>query len=428
MNGQRTGATTSMGAVAVAWFLTAVFYFYQYSMRSAPAVMVPELSAAFGLSAVGVASLVGLFYYAYAPFSLVAGVALDQIGPKRVVPLGAASVAIGAILFSTGDPTLGSIGRFMQGAGGVFALIGAVYLVTTFMPASRAATLIGATQMFGMAGGSAGQFLVGPLIGSGFAWDRFWLGMGAVGIPLAALLFILIPRRKGVPKAKAVGLRPAMSAMGSVFINPQSILCGLISGLLFIPTTIFDMVWGVRFLQEAHGLPYEFAVLRSAAVPFGWIIGCPLLGWLTDRIGRRKPVIIGAAAVLLITLALILYGPRDIFPAYSLALVAGIASGAAMIPYTVIKEANLPEHSGTATGVINFLNFSLTALLGPLFASRLVEASGGGDRELAHYQATFQPLLYGVVLAIVLTLLLRETGSRGRPAEASPNAAGLPAQ
>jgi len=99
-----------------------------------------------------------------------------------------------------------------------------------------------------------------------------------------------------------------------------------------------------------------------------------------------------------------------------------------MIPYTVIKEANLPEHSGTATGVINFLNFSLTALLGPLFASRLVEASGGGDRELAHYQATFQPLLYGVVLAIVLTLLLRETGSRGRPAEASPNAAGLPAQ
>ena len=66
------------------------------------------------------------------------------------------------MLFSTADPTLGSIGRFMQGAGGVFALIGAVYLVTTYMPASRAATLIGVTQMFGMAGGSAGQFVVGP--------------------------------------------------------------------------------------------------------------------------------------------------------------------------------------------------------------------------------------------------------------------------
>jgi MFS family permease len=428
--GQRSVAATSLGVVAVAWLLTAVFYFYQYSMRSAPAVMVPELSAAFGLSAVGVGSLVGLFYYAYAPFSLVAGVALDQIGPKKVVPLGAASVAIGALMFSTADPTIGSIGRFMQGAGGVFALIGAVYLVTTFMPVSKAATLIGATQMFGMAGGSAGQFVVGPLIASGLPWDRFWFAMGIIGIPIAVLLFFLIPKQAPKPKDAAnVGLGPALKAMGTVFINPQSILCGLIAGLIFIPTTIFDMVWGVRFLQEGHGVAYEVAVLRSAAVPFGWIIGCPLLGWLTDRIGRRKPVIIGAAILLLLTLALMLYGPRDVFPPYSLALVAGIASGAAMIPYTVIKEANRPEHSGTATGVINFLNFSLTALLGPIFAGWLTEASAGGDRELAHYQATFQPLLYGVALAILLTLLLRETGPKARQTiGATPLGAGLPAE
>ena len=169
--------------------------------------MVPELSTAFGLSAVGVASLVGLFYYGYAPFSLVAGVAMDQLGPRKVVPLGAASVAIGAILFSTGDPTLGSIGRFIQGAGGVFALIGAIYLVTTFMPASRAALLVGLTQMFGMAGGSAGQFVVGPLISSGVRWDQFWLVMGIIGIPIAALLFLLIPKRDA-----PVGLRRSAPA------------------------------------------------------------------------------------------------------------------------------------------------------------------------------------------------------------------------
>jgi hypothetical protein len=29
---------------------------------------------------------------------------------------------------------------------------------------------------------------------------------------------------------------------------------------------------------------------------------------------------------------------------------------------------------------------------------------------LEHYQSAFQPLLYGVALAVVLTLLLRETG------------------
>jgi MFS family permease len=411
----------AVGMVLVAWFVTSVYYFYQYMIRSAPAVMVPEMSAGLGLTAAGVASLVGLFYYAYAPFSLVAGVALDQIGPRRVVPIGAATLAIGALLFSTGDPTLASIGRLVQGAGGVFALIGAVYLATTYLPAARAATLIGLTQMFGMAGGSAGQFLVGPAIAGGLAWDRFWLLMGFIGLPIAVLLFVLIPKPQPKPVAAAgtVWWKDAGVAMKTVFINPQSLLCGFISGLFFIPTTIFDMVWGVRFLEEAHNLPYSMAVMRSASVPFGWIIGCPLLGWLTDRLGRRKPVIVGAGVVLAGSLALILYGPPGMFPPFTLGLVAGIASGAAMIPYTVIKEANRPEHSGTATGVINFLNFSFSALLGPVFANLLARASGGGERGLEHYQVSFQPLIWGVLLAIVLALLLRETGPAARKAAAS---------
>ena len=78
-------------------------------------------------------------------------------------------------------------------------------------------------------------------------------------------------------------------------------------------------------------------------MPFGWIIGCPLLGFVSDRIGRRKPVIVGGGLVLLACLAWILYGPADVLPPYVLGLVAGIASGAAMLPYTVIKEANPPR-------------------------------------------------------------------------------------
>jgi len=69
-------------AAVVAWLLAAVYYFYQYTLRSAPAVMMPQLSEAFGLSALGVASMVGLFYYGYSPFSLIAGAAMDRLGPR----------------------------------------------------------------------------------------------------------------------------------------------------------------------------------------------------------------------------------------------------------------------------------------------------------------------------------------------------------
>src|SRR5882724_2484400 len=306
----------SVRTAVVAWLVTAVYYFYQYMLRSAPAVMMPQLSDAFGLSAMGVASIVGLFYYGYSPFSLVAGAAMDRLGPKKVVPMGAAMVGIGALLFGSGGSQAASIGRSLQGAGGVFALVGAVYIATKNFPASRAATLIGATQMFGMAGGSAGQFLVGPIIGRGVAWNHFWIGMGIAGLLIGIVLFFLIPKEEAAEQP-AGWLKTSAKAFGAVFRNPQSILCGLIAGLLFIPTTIFDMIWGVRYLQEAHGLDYGSAVMRSAAGPFGWIIGCPLLGLISDRIGRRKPVIIGAAVVLLACLAWILYGKVDVFPPYT---------------------------------------------------------------------------------------------------------------
>jgi len=401
---------TRTGTAMVAWLITAVYYFYQYTLRSAPAVMMPELSTAFGLTAAGVASLAGVFYFGYSPFSLVAGVAMDSLGPRRVVPIGAAAVGVGAFLFASGNGTLANIGRFLQGAGGVFALVGAAYIAMTNFPASRAATLIGATQMFGMAGGSAGQFLVGPLIAAGVSWNVFWMAMGVLGLVISAALALLLPARAASKAAQSPGA--IAGAFGVVFRNPQSILCGIIAGLIFIPTTIFDMVWGVRYLQDARGFDYATAVLRSATVPLGWMIGCPLLGFISDRLGRRKPVIIGGAVVLFACLAWILYGPADVFPPYVLGLLAGVASGSAMLPYTVIKEVNPPDVSGTATGVVNFLNFTFSALLGPVFARLLTEASGGAATlSLEHFQTAFQPLLYGVGLAVVLTFLLRETGS-----------------
>src|SRR5256885_5656907 len=223
-----------------AWLLVALYYFYQYALRSAPSVMMPQLTEAFGVNALGVSTIVGMFYYGYSPFSLVAGASMDRFGAKRVIPIGAAVVGVGALLFATGNVNLANIGRFLQGAGGAFALIGAVYLITKNFPASVAASLIGVTQMFGMAGGSAGQFLVGPIIKGGLSWDRFWIYTGCVGLVISAVLLLLLP--KETPKTATGGptaFPPLLPSPGEDFPNPQSFFFGLLLGLPFIPTTIF---------------------------------------------------------------------------------------------------------------------------------------------------------------------------------------------
>lgn len=405
-----------------AWLLVAVYYFYQYALRSAPSVMMPQLTEAFAVNALGVSAIVGMFYYAYSPFSLVAGAAIDRFGAKRIVPIGAAVVGIGSILFGIGNVAAANVGRFLQGAGGVFALVGAVYLITKNFPVTVAASFIGATQMFGMAGGSAGQFLVGPLIKRGLPWSHFWIYAGLLGLAISACLFIFLPKEAPRTSARG-GFSSVIGSLKAVFVNPQSLLCGFISGLLFIPTTIFGMTWGVRFLQEARGREFEAAVALAATVPLGWMIGCPLLGFISDRIGRRKPVILGGSIVVLGVLAWILFGDPAILRGPIVGILMGVASGAAMIPYTVIKEANPPELGGSATGVINFINFTFSALLGPVFGARLAQQPGGADATgLAQYQAGFAPLLYGILAAVVLTLFLKETGPGARKDRQSADA------
>jgi hypothetical protein len=110
------------------------------------------------------------------------------------------------------------------------------------------------------------------------------------------------------------------------------------------------------------------------------------------------------------------------FPPYVLGMLTGVASGAAMLPYTVIKEANPPNVGGSATGVAGFINLGMTALLGPVFAGMLMpEGGAAGPISVETFQATFTPMLYGVGLAIVLGFLLKETGPAARKAASAGN-------
>ena len=89
-------------AFVVAWVFCLLFSFLQYAVRSAPGVMIPELTAAFSLSALGVSSLLGVYYYTYSTFAIVAGASLDRWGAKYTIPVGVTLLAVGIVMFGLG--------------------------------------------------------------------------------------------------------------------------------------------------------------------------------------------------------------------------------------------------------------------------------------------------------------------------------------
>jgi MFS family permease len=397
-----------------AWFLCAIFYFYQYAVRSAPGVMQDELAAAWGGNHIG--TLISAYYVAYALMALAAGMLLDRYGARGTIPYGMILVGIGCLVFAQGSEPAGLFGFVLQAIGAVFGFIGSTYVAARYLPGRMLAIFIGLTQCLGMAGAAFGtkpvQMLIDPTGSFEVNWEYIWVAFALVGFVLAALTLFAMPREQGDSPShhRPLSLSSLLHPFRIVFGNIQSWLAGIIGGLLFIPTTIGAMVWATSFLHNGQHLSMADAASDASMVPIGWVIGCPLLGYISDRIGLRKPVLIGGAVVMLAAGLAAVYLPETALPRYLVPLALGIGSGAAMIPFTMIKEANVPEVKGTAAGVMNFLVFVITGIMSP-FISRLMVPSSTNPPTLLEFQMAFLPLICGMVLAIVLSFIIGETGS-----------------
>jgi MFS family permease len=317
-------ADSSARAYIFAWAMALVFYVLEYSTRSAPGAMIPQLERAFSSDGVGVGNILGTYYYTYSITSLVAGLALDRYGAKYVVAIGSSVLGIGCLLFILSYSETAYLARLLQGAGSAFAFTGAVYLASHGFSSTSLATAIGVTQSLGMLGGSAGEFVVGPLMQTGINWQVVWVFIGIAALAVSVGLVLITPQQM---QPSATG--PRQSVFGPYWVvlrNPQSYYCGLVSGLLFAPTTIGAMTWGVAFLEADRQFAYQAAVLAASAVPLGWAFGCPLMGWAADAIRLRKPVLFAGMALMAVAIAQLSFVP-DLLPAAVTLFIFGIAQG-----------------------------------------------------------------------------------------------------
>jgi MFS family permease len=142
---------------------------------------------------------------------------------------------------------------------------------------------------------------------------------------------------------------------------------------------------------------------------------------MADYLHRRKPALISGTLLMLLCIVQLTYLPAMV-PTWLTLLLFGVGSGAAMIPYTIIKEVNPDQVKGSAIGAMNFLTFSVTSIIGPIFAANFGKSLGTTADHIAHLRQTNIFWIFVVAIALLLTVLLHETGT-GRSAAPLPAAA-----
>ena len=224
----------------LAWLLCAIFYFFQYAVRSAPGVMQEELTAAWGGN--NIVAMISAYYVAYAIMALVAGVLLDRYGARRSIPLGIVVVAIGCLIFAQGGEAAGMIGFVLQAIGAIFAFIGSSYVAARYLPARMLAAFIGFTQCLGMAGAAFGSkpvhMAIDPAGHFQIGWQYIWMAFACAGFALAAATWIIMPRENGDSESHhgPLSISALLLPFRIVFGNVQSWLAGIVGGSLFLPT------------------------------------------------------------------------------------------------------------------------------------------------------------------------------------------------
>ncbi len=200
---------------------------------------------------------------------------------------------------------------------------------------------------------------------------------------------------------------PALSQAGpaAVVSSPryQWTLILLLSfnfGVVFLDRNAFSFL--ATFIQPDLGLTNTQVGLAVSALSFSWALAGLFMGRLSDKLGRRKllllvsTVVFSAASVLsgLAATFAMLLGAR---------LLMGIAEGGIMpISQTLIATEVAPQRRGLAMGITqNFGANVIANSLGPIVIVAIAVAYGWRN-------AFFLAAIPGFVIALLIALLLRD--------------------
>ena len=412
------------------WGLGALLYLIGFYQRVAPAVITDRLMADFTLGAAALGNLSAFYFYSYVAMQIPTGIIADRWGPRRLLTVGAGIAALGTALFAFAPSIFwANAGRLLIGASVAVAFVSMLKLATRWFKPSQFALASGIALFFGVVGGVVAGVPLRLLV-EAFGWRPVMMVTAIVTAALCVAIWLFVrddPAERGY-----ASYAPAPPVHG---VHHASVWHGLMQVLSFRNTWILVIVpigvagsvltfaglWGVPYLKQVHGLETKEAAAITSSLLIAWALGGPILGALSERMGRRKPLYVVTTVVALIGWGIIIFVPLPIWALVGLLIVTGFACGNLIIGFAFAKESVPARLMGTASGFCN---------MGPLMGGMFLQpgvgwildrnwlgSTVGGARvyDAAAYQAGFSLIFAAMVLSLVLILMARETHCRQMP-------------
>ena len=352
-------------------------YILVYFHRMAPGVVSEFLMADFNTSGTRLGALSAIYFAVYALMQIPSGVIADTLGTRTSIISGNLVAGLGSILFgmATGFE-MACAGRFLVGLGVSVVFISIMKNNSVWFHEKVFGIMSGLTLFFGNLGA---VMAAGPLaqILTIFHWRTVFLGIGVLSICLGLVGFLLVRN-----KPQDMGFDPPNSYRGQSQTQNRHWLSNLKDVIMTLrvwpgfwvqlgmigSSYAFMGLWGMPYLRDVHNLSRAFAANHMTVQLLSFALGALFWGWVSDKIGRRKPFLISAAAAYVLSWFMLGYLPwTPGITGYIIFAFMGFSASGFVITFAAAKEIVHPQLSGMGVSVVNTGCFIGTALTQPLF-------------------------------------------------------------
>lgn len=365
----------------VVWLIFGIAYMIAFFHRYAIGVIADTLSAEIGLNPSSLSLLASLYFYTYGVLQIPIGMMVDAYGPRKVVITGMGALFVGSLLFAVSNQLmLLYVARVFIGFGAATMFTSLFKIQSLWFKANEYATLSGFSSVLGNIGAvlaTAPFVFATSLIG----WRGSYVAVAFITMALLVVVVLFIQDRPvyaDIDQKIAMAEEEGESSKGSLMIGFKEIATNkytwfnmIILFSVFGSYMSFTGLWGPSYLTNTYGMTMEVASTYIMIFLSGTIVGSPFIGWISDRVGKRKLLLqIGLFALASLWFVFLFIIPQvdsRMFMTPVLFLM-GVTSISPMLCFTNIKELNKKKYVGIATGFVNISPFFGTAILNSIVA------------------------------------------------------------